>query len=76
VVAPGKSGTFRGASAGQQGDEGLGVGDTPAGDRVPAGSGLVAVIVTGGEVEVKTTVLLPVLMSWNALWYSGPRAIR
>jgi hypothetical protein len=34
------------------------------------------VIVTGGEVEVKTTVLLPVLMSWNALWYSGPRAIR
>ena len=28
-------------------------------------------IVTGGEVEVRTTVLLPVLMSWNALWYSG-----
>ena len=37
-----KPGTFRGASAGQQGDEDLGVGGTPAGDRVPAGSGLVA----------------------------------
>src|SRR5271155_4509497 len=37
-----KTAGFVGASAGQQGDEDLGVGGTPAGDRVPAGSGLVA----------------------------------
>src|SRR5271155_6007146 len=39
---PGKPGTFRCASAGQEGDEDRGGGGTPAGDRVPAGSGLVA----------------------------------
>src|SRR5271155_3080885 len=37
-----KTAGFVGASAGQQGDEDLGVGGSPAGDRVPAGSGLVA----------------------------------
>jgi hypothetical protein len=29
------------------------------------------VIVTGGEVEVSTTVLLPVVMSWNASLAEG-----
>jgi hypothetical protein len=25
---------------------------------------------------LRDTVLLPVVMSWNALWYSGPWAVR
>lgn len=35
-----RAGTRRGASVGEEGDEDLGVGAIPAGDRVPAGPGL------------------------------------
>ena len=58
-------GTFRGASAGQQGDEDLCVGGTPASDRVPAGSGLIAGdrdpvedhrVVAGGDVVERLVV--------------------
>ena len=61
-----------GGVAGEQGDEHLGVGAAPAGDRVPAGRGLVAGDRLGGNV----TVLLPVVTSWKAWWYSGLRPMR
>ena len=55
--------------AGKQGDERLRVGASPAGDRVPAGPGLVG----GDGLARNIAVLVPAVTSWNAWW---PEALR
>ena len=61
---------LRAGVPGEQRDQHLGVRAAPAGDRFPAGRAVPLDLLGGTS---PTVTLFPVVMSWNARWYWGPR---